>query len=456
MSKLSAPIERIQAENHMRMWKNLEGQIMYIGVDDTDSVKGMCTTYLATEIIREFSELDLIGNPRLVRLNPNVPWKTRGNGAVSLRFGKGTGKPKTIGQIDSKDIKCYETGTPTKPTKAHFDRACQLIDKLAYFDDEKTNPGLILTDKKPPVGLYWQAVRYVVEKRPHLKAAGPKYHKGWKNGRGLIGSISATAWRPRDFTHELIAYREQKKWGTPRKIEIVSVQKMDKELKSTFNNYDYEEKHMAIMPSSPCPILFGIRGDSEKDLHKARDMIESEKIARWIIFQTNQGTDDHIIQGSISSLEPSTSAKVRGKVASIPKIIEGGHLIFSISNGKKSIDCTIYEPAKGFRRIGEKLRPGDMISVQGGVREEPFTINVEKLYIEKLAKISEKTANPMCKKCKKRMKSIGKNQGYRCSCGAKVSEEKAEFSVVKRELKVGWYEPPVGSRRHLAKPLKRA
>ncbi len=438
---------------------------MYLGIDDTDSVKGMCTTYLATEIIREFSELDLIGNPRLVRLNPNVPWKTRGNGAVSLRFGKGTGKPKIIGQIDGKDIKCYERGIGIKPTKEHFKRACQLIDKLAYFDDEKTNPGLILTDKKPPQNLYWKAVRYVVEKKPHLKAAllsgnhpeaaEPKFHKGWKNGRGLIGSISASAWRPHDSTYELVAYRQEKKWGKPRKINVASVQKMDKSIKTTFNNYDYEEKHMAIMPSSPCPILFGIRGDVEKDLHKAKEIVESEKIDRWIIFLTNQGTDDHIIQGSISSLEPFTSVKVRGKVVNVPIIIPGGHLIFQLSNGKKIVDCTIYEPAKNFRRIGEKLRPGDIVSVQGGVREEPFTINVEKLYVEKLASITEKTANPMCKKCKKRMKSVGKNQGYRCSCGAKAKEGQAEFSVVKRELKAGWYEPPVGSRRHLALPLKR-
>ena len=58
--------------------------MLHIGIDDTDSVKGGCTTWLATEIIAELPEFDLIGPPRLVRLNPNVPWKTRGNGAVRL------------------------------------------------------------------------------------------------------------------------------------------------------------------------------------------------------------------------------------------------------------------------------------------------------------------------------------------------------------------------------------
>ena len=50
---------------------------------------------------------DIIGYPKLVRLNPNVPWKTRGNGAICLRVGKGIGKKKKIGEIENKEIFCY-------------------------------------------------------------------------------------------------------------------------------------------------------------------------------------------------------------------------------------------------------------------------------------------------------------------------------------------------------------
>ena len=53
-----------------------------IGIDDTDSLKGGCTTYMTTLLVKEFAEYDLIGYPRLVRLNPMIPIKTRGNGAV--------------------------------------------------------------------------------------------------------------------------------------------------------------------------------------------------------------------------------------------------------------------------------------------------------------------------------------------------------------------------------------
>ena len=55
---------------------------LHIGMDDTDSARGMCTTFLAYVIVdgllaRGAAFLDY---PRLVRLNPNIPWKTRGNG----------------------------------------------------------------------------------------------------------------------------------------------------------------------------------------------------------------------------------------------------------------------------------------------------------------------------------------------------------------------------------------
>ena len=65
---------------------------MFVAVDDTDSMKGNCTTFLATEIIREFGDLDLIGNPRLVRLNPATPWKTRGNSTASRSSWSGRSK----------------------------------------------------------------------------------------------------------------------------------------------------------------------------------------------------------------------------------------------------------------------------------------------------------------------------------------------------------------------------
>src|SRR3990170_6298577 len=85
--------------------------MVWLGVDDTDSVSGMCTTYLATELVRRLP-FDLLGYPRLVRLNPNVPWKTRGNGAICLRFGRGAGVPVDVGEVDGVPVRAYPRGDP--------------------------------------------------------------------------------------------------------------------------------------------------------------------------------------------------------------------------------------------------------------------------------------------------------------------------------------------------------
>ena len=66
-----------------------------IGIDDTDSKTEMCTTYLTIEILKT-SNLDLVGYPNLVRLNPNIPLKTRGNAAISITLGRGGGERTEI------------------------------------------------------------------------------------------------------------------------------------------------------------------------------------------------------------------------------------------------------------------------------------------------------------------------------------------------------------------------
>ena len=70
--------------------------ILHVGIDDTDSPKGMCTTFLCYEIVKflEKQEIQFMDFPYLIRFNPNIPWKTRGNGAVRLTIR--TKDPKKI------------------------------------------------------------------------------------------------------------------------------------------------------------------------------------------------------------------------------------------------------------------------------------------------------------------------------------------------------------------------
>ena len=429
---------------------------MYIGIDDTDSVKGGCTTYLASEIIREFQEYDVIGYPRLVRLNPNIPWKTRGNGAVSVRLGEGVGKRFLIGEIGNEKYYGYIRGNENTihDTTKIMNKMNKIFEKYAFFDDRNTNPAFVIMEKKPTPGLYWDAVRKIVNLdyvKKILKQNNATYH-GYKNMRGLIGATSAVSWRPKDKTYEIITYREKKRWGSKRNVNEESVIKMDKKFPFTFNNYDYKNKKLIIAPSSPCPVLFGIRGD-DPELINPMKTIKSEKIDRYVIFETNQGTDEHLQKKKIRSIKAYDSVIAKGKIISKPKTIIGGHVIFPISENNHQIDCAAYEPTKNFRNLIRGLVKDDAVTVFGGVREKPLTVNIEKIKIEKLSEVYEKII-PVCPECGKKMKSIGKNQGYRCRrCGIKTKE--IETKKIEREIKTGFYGVPVCARRHLSKPLKR-
>src|SRR6266550_6124195 len=59
-----------------------------LGMDDTDSRFGHCTTHLGYLIVCELARIGFAipTYPRLVRLNPNIPFKTRGNAAVCIEF----------------------------------------------------------------------------------------------------------------------------------------------------------------------------------------------------------------------------------------------------------------------------------------------------------------------------------------------------------------------------------
>ncbi len=437
---------------------------MWIGIDDTDSCHGGCTTFVAGMILSKIQRLglDLIGYPRLVRLNPNIPWKTRGNGSVSFQIGKGCGKPLTIGRIDGSDILSYSRFKENQLDSFLFSKLKELlIDEVklrSKLSEKKTNPGLVIVEGQFPESLYWKAVRTVMKKDEMSSAV--KKQKGWvkefKNGRGIIGATAGIAWRGNhDSTYELIAYRKKYRWGSPRTIDEETVIRMDEKVSSTFDNYDYIESHINIMPHSPCPVLYGVRAESARVFPTCMNILKTESFDDWLIFSSNQGTDDHIVSTSIDQIQPFQSVALKGTVATKPVTIKGGHVIFSISDTTDQIiDCAGYEPTKQFREIIRQIEPGDVIKVYGGIRKKPFTVNLEKIEVKHCVKVFEKVENPVCPICGKHMKSKGKKQGFAC----KICKTKASSAVIKRkkrELTEGIYEVSVCARRHLSKPVKR-
>lgn len=425
---------------------------MFIAVDDTDSRDGMCTTFLATEIIRELSDMDIIGNPRLVRLNPAVPWKTRGNASLVIRFGKGAGRTKKIGEISGKDVVCFESLSQEPDRKGLLERITRVVTDNR---EDGSESGLVISETRPDPSLYWAGVRTILPKETAEKEldriSAEVFQVG--EGRGIIGAACGMAWVPGDRTYELIAYRHRLKWGTERTVDPASIRRMDSDFPETFNSWEERPQKVTMVPSTPCPVLYGLRSSIEEELPQAARTIISEDMERWIIFETNQGTDDHIIRGA-EELVPDRSYLVNGVVNGTARRLAGGHVFIDLDTAYGQLTLGAYEPSKEFRMLFDQLIPGDTVEAMGELRDRPRTLNVEKMHVIGLADLAVKTSNPECPECGRKMKSIGKGQGYRCR-GCHTRSDRPIIEKQTRWIVPGWYEPPAAARRHLSKPLKR-
>jgi tRNA(Ile2)-agmatinylcytidine synthase len=421
---------------------------MHIGLDDTDSTKGGCTTYLTACLIEKLEpfHVKFLDYPRLIRLNPNVPWKTRGNGALCLSF--------TYNPQDEEAIK---------------ETAYTLWEQHAALKMKGTDPGIVIHQQAEiPVELKAYAkktettVIKLKEAMALIKRLGAEAC-GYNTCRGIIGALAAIG-EPLegDYTYELIAYRTPENLGTKRHVDEASIFEMDKQTAPhTFNNVDTEKGRVIITPRGPDPILFGIRGESADIVKKAFSIVKpQEPVERWVIFRSNQGTDAHLTPApTLAELAPYCSVIVQGTVSKSPRIVPVRHVIFSIKDATGEVDCAAYEPTGDLRKIARELQIGDTLEVTGAFHKatatKPPTINLEKIRIITL-KQQTSASNPMCPNCGKRLKSMGKNQGFRCEhCGGRHPELKKTVTPLPRTLKPGLYVTSTRSQRHLTKPLRR-
>jgi tRNA(Ile2)-agmatinylcytidine synthase len=334
-----------------------------VGIDDTDSSRGYCTTYLAYRIACDLRPgVVVLPYPKLVRLNPNIPFKTRGNAAVCLL-------------VDTRDA----------------GRAFELISaKVKELSDVRggANSGVVFLDDASVASefesLYLEALAGLVS--PHrvrrlVRELGARSLE-LGNGMGLVGAASSLGFSTRfDHTFELIAYRRKESWGTRRLIDSSSVRDMDaKTFPHTFNNYDYQKRKVLIAPHGPDPVFAGIRGDSPSVAIEAFDTLRyDEALQGHMIYVSNQHTDAHLqreLEWKVYS-----SGWLDGTVEEV-KVGPGGHVYIALRTGRKKRLAAAYEPTGDLRRTAKLLRPGDKIRAFGGVRRptslHPAVLNLEK------------------------------------------------------------------------------
>jgi tRNA(Ile2)-agmatinylcytidine synthase len=426
-------------------------------VDDTDSPQGGCTTFVLTEIVAlaRAQGLDLIGEPRLVRLNPNIPWKTRGNAALSARFGHGRGPRERVGRIAGRSVWSFSGGRSLTATeKADFlEEAWQVVRRAARGGGPATDPALVAVDLRLPAAGYWRAVRAVVDVvdvRTQLDRSGA----WWRcegSDRGLVGAAAAVAWSGGHPTWEVIAYRPSERWGTPREVDAASVRSAQEALPALFLCYDKRTRRLLVAPHTPCPILFGLRGTDSWSPRRALKRVRSEAVERWLLFRTNQGTGDHLARRSAGPWPEMTSGTLRGAVAAAPTVLPGGHVRFEvIDRTGLRIACVAFEPTKTLPTVARVLTTGDRVRVWGS-RSSEGSIRLEGIEVVRWAPFLGRLAAPRCPTCRRRVRSTGRLRGFRCpGCHRRWPPEAAGRRPRSPPLPAGVYHPTPSARRHLA------
>jgi tRNA(Ile2)-agmatinylcytidine synthase len=414
-----------------------------IGIDDVDTPGGGCTTHFGALLVTYLTwnqRCTLLDYPLLTRLNPGIPWKTRGNASVTLRV----------------DGECFNTHEEALYLVSEFIEVYQ-----GECKHRNSSPGVVVFEGNPWNQMLRQYYTRVLTDIVLLEDASrlmDKIGAIHNDGRGIIGALAGIAsLAPGDpYTFELLTYRRPEYWGSERCVDFDSVREYDLltgEL--TFSNIDYRKNTSIIAPHGPDPILYGVRSiKPETALLALKKINTCEPIHNWCLYRTNQATSIHEI--TIDTPRYYRTGKYDCTVTSTPRKITGGHVIVEAKCGNVLVDLAFYRESYPLNNIALHLIPGDKISVVGPVKQRSLsnkpTISPEVLYIGELVSVYE-LVNPRCPKCGSRMKSKGKGKGFECpKCGNYIrSSEKVRIPVMRR-IMPGRYTPTPMHLAHIVRP----
>ncbi len=425
---------------------------VHIGLDDIDTQFLGCTTHLAYRILKKiltkYPKITVLDFPNLIRLNPTIPFKTRGNAALALRL--------------------------KVPTQFIDSLKKDVIDEVLKYVNVYVDEGLASHSVEPGLTFVYDEVPESLKKL-YVKALTDYVHMDYiinlinrLNGRvetplgfkkGLVGALAAVgAVDLPDCTYELIVYRHPNNYFRERCVDVESIKVMDEKFKNlTFLNYDYTKGKPLITPSGSNPVLLGIRGEDPEVLIEAfKTLNVCEEIEGWVIFKTNQGTNAHHIRRSLESVRPYQTGCFEGVVSDKPTILKGGDVMIKIVDGSSSLNVVAFKET-GLNKVFQALMVGDRVEVCGGVKFwEGFgpVLQVDKVRLLDIVKV--KYLNPRCPKCGHRMKSSGRSKVWKCpKCSFRASNLAKDEIVLNRSVSLGTYVPLDRAVKHLVMPESR-
>ena len=365
---------------------------MIVAIDSFDEPHAGCTTLTATLlalhlISKGFKMLDY---PRLVRLNPAVPWKTRGNAAVALEF-------------EGSEEELFEEA------KAFLERA----------------PGrgaLAVGDRFPDV--YQRAVERVLDPEEVAKEFEGLW---WGRKEALVGALAAGSAKELP-NFELLAYRLPENLDKPRRC---SFHPLYEALLDLAFPLIHESKPEVVCPRGPDPVLLGIRGSHPPLMWEALKLFAGEPFALATMFRTNQHSYEPSLEPShypydFSWEEYEGEYEVKGE-----DVWFGDKVLF-----KETGITKVFKEMTGWRnRVKAKL---DLI-VKPGIKEVTAIRDAKVLFWRKRA--------PRCPKCGGPMVSLGKRTlKRRCKRCGFVAEALPKLELSELE---GTLFPVQGRKLHL-------
>ena len=293
----------------------------WLGLDDTDSLNGGCTTEVLFQLLKDLPEYASYSNPRLVRLWPFAQRRTRGNAAVAVEL----------------------TTENEEDLLKHLD-AWWIQHIVSLKGEIGTKPAVsseIQLSELPSVTRHW-------------------------GGNGRIGATAAILWPATHFTYEAIAWREDDSEG-PRQLDEEALTLVE-DLEDTFLCRNPKLGTSLLAPRGNSPVLFGIRAWSKDVAQQALSILENGKDTEpskgSLVFQTNQATGDH--------LGKPIEAVVRSK-----SILKKGHVVLETSEGQ----WMAFRQSHTVALLSQWLIEGDII-LGNGLRDEKNVLHIELLQVK--------------------------------------------------------------------------
>ena len=399
----------------------------WIGLDDTDSLEGGCTTWDFHKLLTLIEGLDYVQVkiPRLVRLWPFAPHRTRGNAALSCEI-----------KLPEENIFEFIKFLDNWFSKTYSKDGDSL---------SESHPSLIWSNDQPPESWYWDSVRGYVNPDLRLQDIESLSHmKCWyrNSNRGIVGASSSIAWRGNnDWTWEATAWRERCKIGTKRMVSNSRVLGMSELFVDTILNRNPNMHKSLIAPRTPCPVLYGIRSetaDSAKNAHNwLQEHDDVERAFSMRVHRSNQATDDHIL------------GIAKGVVISKTTEVKGGHASISVfSNGRRET-LVAFKQGGLVNTLLRESTAGDVVEWRG-IKSIDGCVHLESLVV--IDSVPRNLNRPKCI-CGNRLHRQGKGQPLLCSACGNTSFSYWLSDKFSGEGK--WVQPPPEHRRHLTKPLNR-